>query len=153
MVRPPSYLQQYDCSLVSTPYPICNHVNYDWLSESYRGFVLQVSATFEPTFYHQAVKFPHWKQAMHEELQAMDNNKTWTVVPLPPHKHTIGCRWVYKVKYKPNGEVDRYKARLVAKGYTQQAGIDFLDTFSPVAKLTTIRILLGVAAVQGWSLL
>ena len=68
----------------------------------------------------------------------MEANKTWTLVPLPPDKRTIGCRWVYKVKYHPNGSVDRYKASLVAKGYTQQAGLDFIETFSPVTKFPTI---------------
>ena len=151
--RPPSHLQQYECNSVPTTYPICNHISYDKLSAPYRKFILQVSLEFEPSFYHQAVKFSHWRQAMSEELQAMDSNQTWTIVSLPLNKHTIGCHWVYKIKYKPNGEVDCYKARLVAKGYTQQAGIDFHDTFSPVAKLTTVRVLLSIAAAKGWSLL
>ena len=85
---------------------------------------------------------------MKEELDAMEANNTWTITSLPPDKHTIGCRWVYKVKYNADGTVNRHKARLVAKGYTQQAGVDFMDTFSPVAKLTTVRVLLSIAAIQ-----
>lgn len=89
---------------------------------------------------------------MREEIQALEANNTWTLMSLPPGKHCIGCRWVYKLKHKPDGSVDRYKARLIAKGYTQQARIDFSDTFSPVAKLTSVRILLAVAAARNWNL-
>ena len=85
---------------------------------------------------------------MNEEIKALEANSTWTLVPLPLDKHCIGCRWANKVKYKMDGSVDRYKARLVAKGYTQQAGIDFSNTFSLVAKLTTVRVLLCVAATR-----
>ena len=66
------------------------------------------------------------------------NLVSYSPFSLPPGKHTIGCRWVYTIKYKQDGSVDHYKARLVAKWYTQQVMIDFLDTFSLVAKLTTI---------------
>ena len=83
----------------------------------------------------------------------MKDNNTWSVVSFPEGKHNIGCRCVYKVKYKQNGQVDRYKMRLVAKGYTQQAWIDFLDTFSPAGNFTTVRILLSIATVKNWSLL
>ena len=154
--RPPSYLQQYHCNQVITTsctYPISDFLNYDKLSPSYRHFVMQLPSVFEPQFYHQAAKLPEWQEAMKAELQAMEANNTWTLIPLPPNKHTIGCRWVYKVKYHPDGSVDRCKARLVAKGYTQQAGLDFIETFSPVAKLPTIRVLLTLAAVKQWNLL
>lgn len=90
---------------------------------------------------------------MQAELDAMAANNTWTLVPLPPGKHSIGCRWVYKVKYLPDGSIDKYKARLVAKGYTQREGLDFTQTFSPVAKFTTIRVLLALAAINNWSLM
>lgn len=89
---------------------------------------------------------------MMEELSALEENGTWSVVPLPHGKHAIGCRWVYKIKYASNGTVDRHKARLVAKGYTQQEGVDFFETFSPVAKLTSVKIVLALAAVNQWHL-
>jgi hypothetical protein len=112
-----------------------------------------VSTIVEPEFYHQAVKFPEWQTAMAEELAALELNKTWTIEPLPAGKHPISCRWLYKIKFRPDGSIDRYKARLVARGFTQQAGIDFIDTFSPVAKLTTVRVLLTIAAQNRWHLL
>ena len=151
--RAPTHLQDYQCPSLASSHSITNFCSYDQLSPTYRDFALQISAVYEPQFYHQAAKLPAWQHAMKEELDAMEANNTWEVTPLPKGKHTIGCRWVYRVKRKQDGSVDRYKARLVAKGYTQQAGIDFQDTFSPVAKLTTVRVLLALAAVKGWRLL
>jgi hypothetical protein len=89
---------------------------------------------------------------MDAEISALEVNNTWVVTDLPPKKNSIGCKWVYKVKLKANGEVERYKARLVAKGYTQCEGLDYYDTFSLVAKPTTIRCILALAAVKNWHL-
>ncbi|RDX80280.1 hypothetical protein CR513_39188, partial [Mucuna pruriens] len=100
-----------------------------------------------------ALKFPEWRKAMDEEIQALEANNTWTLIILPPNKHCIGCKCIYKTKFKQDGFVERLKARLVAKGFTKLAGIDFYDTFSPVAKPTTVRTLLVVAAVKQWHLL
>ncbi|CAH9072350.1 unnamed protein product [Cuscuta epithymum] len=93
---------------------------------------------------------PLWRAAMQKEIQALEANGTWTLIPLPQGKKLIESKWVYKIKYKPNGDVERYKARLVAKGFTQIEGIDFHETFAPVAKLVTVRCLLAVAAKRQW---
>jgi len=102
----------------------------------------------EPQHYNEASKHSCWQQAMQDELNALATNNTWTITSVPPDKTAIGCRWIYKIKYKSNGTIDRYKARLVAKGYTQVEGLDFLNAFAPVAKLTTLRLLLALAATN-----
>ncbi|KAL3569193.1 hypothetical protein D5086_029083 [Populus alba] len=89
---------------------------------------------------------------MNKEIKALEQNDTWTIVDLPVSKHVIGCKWVYKVKLHSDGTLERFKARLVAKGYNQCEGLDYYETFSPVAKLTTVRTLLAVAAVKQWDL-
>ena len=89
---------------------------------------------------------------MAAEISALEANKTWVVTSLPHGKHPIRCKWVYKVKLKSDGTLERYKARLVAKGYTQQEGIDYFETFSPVAKMATIKCLLALATIHNWHL-
>jgi hypothetical protein len=71
---------------------------------------------------------------------------------LPKHKNPIGCKWIYKPKFKSDGSIDKYKARLVAKGYSQIEGIDYVETFAPVAKLSTIRLLISLATKYHWKL-
>ena len=83
---------------------------------------------------------------------ALDHNNTWTLVDLPTDKNVIGCKWVFAVKVNPDGFVARLKARLVAKGYAQTYGVDYSDTFSPVAKLTSVRLFISMAATYKWPL-
>lgn len=133
-------------------YPIANYVNVAKLSEKLKGFVANLSSVRVPERVEEALGDSRWREAMDVEMAALDKNKTWRVVELPKGKKPVGCKWVFSIKYNANGEIERYKARLVAKGYTQKYGIDFQETFSPVAKLNTIRILISLAANLGWSL-
>ncbi|RVW74752.1 Retrovirus-related Pol polyprotein from transposon TNT 1-94 [Vitis vinifera] len=102
--------------------------------------------------YSEAFKYPKWKAAVDEEVRALEKNGTWEITDLPRGKKPVGCKWIFTVKYKADGNVDRYKARLVAKGFTQSYGIDYQETFAPVAKLNTVRVLLSLAANLDWSL-
>ena len=89
---------------------------------------------------------------MVEEIDALYSNGTWDLVALPLGKSPVGCRWVYTMKVGPNGQVDWLKARLVVKGYTQQYGSNYYDTFSPIAKIAFVRLLLSMAAMRSWPL-
>ena len=86
------------------------------------------------------------KKAMAAEHESLMKNQTWDLTPLPSGKKPIGCKWVYKVKYKADGTLDKYKARLVAKGFSQREGIDYEETFAPTAKMSTIHLVLAMAA-------
>jgi transposase InsO family protein len=107
----------------------------------------------EPETVYEARKLGNheqWEQAMLEELAAVERNGTWELVDLPQGRKAIGCRWVFKQKRNAAGEVVRHKARIVARGFLQQPGVDFEETFAPVAKLTTIRILFAMVATHGF---
>lgn len=105
----------------------------------------------EPLNYQDALRSSHrnqWMLAMEKEMCSLKENKTWTLEPLPDNKKAIQCKWVYKIKGNPDGSIEKFKARLVIKGYSQKKGEDYDQTFSPVAKLTTIRVLLTIAATE-----
>ena len=102
--------------------------------------------------YHDAICHPEWQLAMAEEIAALERTGTWDLVPLPSHARPITCKWVYKIKTRSDGSLERYKARLVARGFQQEYGRDYDETFAPVAHMTTVRTLLAVASVRAWSI-
>ena len=80
-------------------------------------------------------------------MKSLISNRTWKLVDLSPGCKTIGCKWVLRKKLKPNGSIDKFKARLVAKGFKQKSDLDFFDTFYPVTRITSIRLLIAIAAI------
>ena len=89
---------------------------------------------------------------MFEEMKALKKNETWEICSLPKGVVPVGCKWVFIVNHKSDGTLERFKARLVAKGYPQTYEINYLETFAPVAKVNTVRVLLSLAARNDWSL-
>jgi transposase InsO family protein len=94
--------------------------------------------------------WPSWKAAMDKEIATLEAAKTWTTVPQPQGRNIVGSKWVFCIKRKSNGSVDKYKARLVARGFTQIYGVDYFDTYSPVAKMASFRLILAMAARYDW---
>ncbi|XP_059314889.1 uncharacterized mitochondrial protein AtMg00820-like [Lycium ferocissimum] len=120
------------------------------MSPTYQAHIATTSSLVEPKTYSEAIKDPRWVEAMQQEIQALQSNKTWEIVALPEGKRPIGCKWIYKIKYKASSEVERFKARLVAKGYSQKEGIDYQETFSPVGKMIILRTILALAVSKSW---
>ncbi|KAM1385102.1 hypothetical protein ACFX2F_031696 [Malus domestica] len=89
---------------------------------------------------------------MQEEYDSLRAQGTWQLVPYPSNRSVVGSKWVYKVKKNSDGSISRYKARLVAQGFSQEHGIDYSETFSPVVRHTTIRIILAMAAMHHWEM-
>jgi len=115
-------------------------------------FDLSTVKVSEPSTLKQALTDPNWTQAMDLEIAALHRNQTWDLVQQPSDANVIGCKWVYKLKHKSDGSIERYKARLVAKRYNQTHGLDYFETFSPVVKAATIRIILTIALSFKWEL-
>ncbi|KAI0991259.1 hypothetical protein K3495_g16928, partial [Podosphaera aphanis] len=108
----------------------------------------------EPQTYKQAINAEDselWKNAIEEEMNALNRNNTWQIVPIPEDRNLVGSKWVFRVKHKADGSIERYKARLVAKGFSQQPGTDYDDTYAPVARFDSLRLLLALATHKGWT--
>ncbi|RVW25308.1 putative mitochondrial protein [Vitis vinifera] len=135
-----------------TLHPISKLVSYNAISAKCRVFTTNLDRIQIPKNIQEALEIPEWKEAMMEEIRALEKNRTWEVMTLPTEKKPVGCKWVFTVKYKADDTVKRNKARLVTKGFTQTYNIDYTETFAPVAKLNTIRVLLSLAANLDWPL-
>ncbi|GKV52821.1 hypothetical protein SLEP1_g59381, partial [Rubroshorea leprosula] len=129
-------------------YPISNHLSYESFSPNHIALLAAITSNDEPRSFLQAIKNEKWREALRKEIIALEENSTWTLEGLPPDKRAIDSKWVYKIKYKPDGSIEHYKARPVAKGFTQIEGLDYHETFAPIAKLVTVRVLLALASIS-----
>ena len=111
-------------------YPLSNYLSFKNFSPTHKTFLVNLNTISIPTTLSEALSNEKWKQAMNIEMEALNKNKTWELVPLPAGKRPVGCKWVYTVKYRADGSIERYKAKLVAKGFTQTYGIDYSETCS-----------------------
>lgn len=109
-------------------------------------------AIAEPSSFEEAEADEGWKQAMVDEINMIVKNQTWELVEKPANRKTIGVKWVYRVKHNADGSLNKLKARLVVKGFSQRYGLDYMETFAPVARLDTIRLLIAVAAQNQWTI-
>ena len=121
----------------------------------YKPKALQVTHDYtviEPPPFAIAAKHLQWVATTDDEFKSLQQQKTWSLVPRPANKNIVTCKWVYKLKRNNDGSIARYKARLVARGYLQQYGLDYEETFSPVLKPATVRLLLALVVNQNWEL-
>lgn len=145
-------------SLIADPVPTIRHSTRDRRPPERYGFSppLSLTATLSsisiPSSYTQAMEHACWRQAIETEFLALEENQTWDVVTCPPSVKPLGSKFVFSVKLRSDGSIDRYKARLVVLGNKQEYGLDYDETFAPVAKMTTVRTILALAASQSWSL-
>jgi len=110
------------------------------------------SPSFEPIAFSDADRYAVWNNAMCDEIAALRSNHTWSLVPFHSSMNVVGSRWVYRIKRRVDGSIERYKARLVARGFTQQEGIDYSETFSPVIKQATVRLVFSIAVSRNWKI-
>lgn len=129
-------------------------IGMDWWLEQKAGIFKPkiFLAHTEPATVTEALADSNWRKATIEEYQALQKNQTWTLSHLPSNKKAIGCKWVFKIKRNADGSVQRYKMRLVAKGFNQQEGFDYSETFSPVVKPTSIKIVITLALTYKWQI-
>ncbi|GJZ21312.1 zinc finger, CCHC-type containing protein [Tanacetum coccineum] len=131
-------------------YGVDKYVNYSSVSKENYVFSTNLNKIYEPKNYNEACKDSRWIEAMNVEMEALNRNVTWYIIELPVGRKAIGCKWVFKVRYRCTGDVERFKARLVAKSFNQKEGIDYEKTFSRVVKIVTVRLMLTDAIQYKW---
>jgi len=128
-------------------------VTRDEFSKVHICYLTNIAKIVEPKLFHEATKDLKWREAMAKEIEALELNNTWSIEDLPLVKKAIDYKWVYRVKYNSDGSLEqRYKARLVIRGDEQVEGFDYHETFTPVAKMTSVQCFLSVAVAKGWEL-
>ncbi|GKA17716.1 ribonuclease H-like domain-containing protein, partial [Tanacetum coccineum] len=131
-------------------YGLEKHVSYAKLNTVNYFFSTTLNKSIKPTSYYEAATDPKSIEAMNEEIDALYRNCTWTIVDLPKGRNAIVNKWIYKIKCKASGEIERYKARLVANVFSEQEGFDYDETFIPVVKMVTIICVITIVVSYSW---
>ncbi|KAL0678032.1 hypothetical protein Bca4012_006013 [Brassica carinata] len=140
----------YNAQAVEHPsQAVCSFAEFP---EEHYAFMISLDESYVPRTYEEAMLDKEWKESVGAEAGAMIKNDTWYESELPKGKKAVSSRWIFTIKYLANGQIDRKKTRLVARGFTQIYGEDYIDTFAPVAKLHTVRIVLSIATNLEWDL-
>ncbi|GJV47377.1 retrovirus-related pol polyprotein from transposon TNT 1-94 [Tanacetum coccineum] len=142
---PPTWFKDF---VIPSHVPRANQVSSTPLQHTFQAFLCALVAQVTPTYFKEAIKDPAWCKTMNDELRALELNGTWELTVLPPDKKAINCHWIFKTKLKANGSEDKKKARLVVNGNRQRKGIDYEETFTPVAKIVTVKALLAIATMK-----
>ncbi|KAG7539387.1 Reverse transcriptase RNA-dependent DNA polymerase [Arabidopsis suecica] len=154
--QPPVRLADYVTTILhqpfpsATPYPLDNYLSSSGFSDNYQAFLLAITSGHEPRSYNEAILDENWRDAVSDEIVSLEDLGTWTVEDLPPGKKALGCKWVFRLKYKSDGTLERHKARLVVLGNNQTEGLDYTETFAPVAKMVTVRAFLQQVVFLDW---
>jgi len=142
----PVVIRKSTCSILNSS-PHYTTLNYHRLSQPFYACLSSIFSVSILKTIGDALAHPGWCQAMLDELSTLQNSQTWELVSLPSEKSVVGCTWIFAIKVGPDGTIDRLKTHLMAKGYTQIFSLDYGDTFSPVAKMTSISLFIAVAAL------
>ena len=156
----PAKLQNYVLQTITpfvfrsskVPYALEFYVDCSRFSESHCHFLSAISSFKEPTSYRQAILDEIWRNSIQDEYVALEENGTWIVVDLPPDKHALSCKWIFKYKFRADGTLECPKSRLVVCGNSQVEGEDYEETFVSVAKMTMVRTFLQIAASRNWEI-
>lgn len=150
--RLPDYLATllYNPPPSTTRYPLDNYLPSAQFSETYQAFLSVITLAIEPRSYAEAILDEKRRFAVTKEIDSLEEQGTWTVEVLPPGKKALGCKWVFKIKFRADGTIKRYKARLVVLGNHQTEGTNYNETFAPVAKMVTVRSFLQQMASLNW---
>ena len=154
--KPPTKLADYVTTLLHqpypspTPYPIGNYISSARFSNGYQTYLLAITSTREPLSYKEAAEDELWRDSVADEIFALEDRDTWTVVDLPPDKKALNCMWVFRLKFNAYGTIRRRNSCLVVCGNNQTEGIDYTETFAPVAKMVTVQTFLQQAVSLDW---
>lgn len=159
--RPPSWLKDFVCQVtkeqatasshqVTSSYPLSSSCSYSLCSPIYKDFVSNASQFSEPKSYHEAITDPAWCGAMLVELNALERNDTWQLTVLPKGHSLVTCKWLFKLKFRSNGTLERHKAHLEARGFTHNMTLTTQNHLHQQQEPITVRTLIAIAAAKGW---